>query len=82
MMLRMPQSLHTELAKAAELEEVSLNQYITNTLAASMHWHAEQEPAEPPPRWLPAMLVTNIVVVVIAGVVALVLLIVAWQNGW
>ncbi len=82
LMLRMPQSLHTELAKAAELEEVSLNQYITNTLAASMHWHAEQEPAEPPPRWLPAMLVTNIVVVVIAGVVALVLLIVAWQNGW
>ena len=81
-MLRMPQSLHTELAKAAEREEVSLNQYITNTLAASMHWHAEQEPAPPPPRWLPAALLTNIVVVVIAGVIALVLLIVAWQNGW
>ena len=82
LMLRMPQSLHTELAKAAEHEEVSLNQYITNTLAASMRWHAEQEPAPQPPRWLPAALLTNIVVVVIAGVVALVLLIVAWQNGW
>ena len=35
-----------------------------------------------PPRWLPAALVTNIVVVVIAGVIALVLLIVAWQQGW
>jgi RNA polymerase sigma-B factor len=83
LMLRMPQSLHTELAQAAEREEVSLNQFITNTLAASMHWHAESENAPPPPpRWLPAALVTNIVVVVIAGVIALVLLIVAWQQGW
>jgi RNA polymerase sigma-B factor len=82
LMLRMPQSLHTELAQAAEREEVSLNQFITNTLAASMRWHAEREAAPPPPRWLPAALVTNIVVVVIAGVIALVLLIVAWQQGW
>jgi RNA polymerase sigma-B factor len=82
LMLRMPQSLHTELAQAAEREEVSLNQFITNTLAASMRWHAENEAAPPPPRWLPAALLTNIVVVVIAGVIALVLLIVAWQQGW
>src|ERR687895_669480 len=34
LMLRMPQSLHAELAKAAEREDVSLNQFITNTLAA------------------------------------------------
>jgi hypothetical protein len=82
LMLRMPQSLHTELAQAAEREEVSLNQFITNTLAASMRWHVENETAPTPPRWLPAALVTNIVVVVIAGVIALVLLIVAWQQGW
>jgi RNA polymerase sigma-B factor len=82
LMLRMPQSLHTELARAAEREEVSLNQYITNTLAASMRWHSENESASAPPRWLPAALLTNIVVVVIAGVIALVLLIVAWQQGW
>jgi RNA polymerase sigma-B factor len=82
LMLRMPQSLHTELAQAAEREEVSLNQYITNTLAASMRWHSESESAPRPPRWLPAALVTNIVVVIIAGVIALVLLIVAWQQGW
>jgi RNA polymerase sigma-B factor len=82
LMLRMPQSLHTELAQAAEREEVSLNQFITNTLAASMRWHAEREAAPAPPRWLPAALVTNIVVVVIAGLIALVLLIVAWQQGW
>ena len=41
---------------------------------------ARRAPA--PPRWLPAALLTNIVVVVIAGVIALVLLIVAWQQGW
>jgi RNA polymerase sigma-B factor len=82
LMLRMPQSLHTELARAAEREEVSSNQYIPNTLAASMRWHSENESAPAPPRWLPAALLTNIVVVVIAGVIALVLLIVAWQQGW
>jgi RNA polymerase sigma-B factor len=82
LMLRMPQSLHTELARAAAREDVSLNQYITNTLAASMRWHSDSESAPAPPRWLPAALLTNIVVVIIAGVIALVLLIVAWQQGW
>ena len=87
LMLRMPQSLHAELAKAAEHEEVSLNQFITNTLAASLSWHTtEEEPTPegdsgPSPRWLPAAILTNIVVVVIAGVIALVLLVVALQQG-
>jgi RNA polymerase sigma-B factor len=88
LMLRMPQSLHAELAEAAEREEVSLNQYITNTLAAGVGWHTEggAEPeVEPdrgaPPRWLPAAIVTNIVVVVIAGVIALILLVVALRQG-
>jgi RNA polymerase sigma-B factor len=81
LMLRMPQSLHAELAEAAEREEVSLNQFITNTLAASMGWHVEggeeRTPAQEAPQWLPAALVTNIVVVIIAGLVALALLVVA-----
>lgn len=82
LMLRMPQSLHAELAEAAEREDVSLNQYITNTLSASLGWHASEQRPASTPRWLPAALVTNIVVVVIAGLVALVLLLVAWQQGW
>lgn len=82
LMLRMPQSLHAELARAAEREDVSLNQYITNTLSASLHWHASDDRAASSPRWLPAAIVTNIVVVVIAGLVALTLLLVAWQQGW
>lgn len=89
LMLRMPQSLHAELAEAAEREEVSLNQYITNTLAAGVGWHTEGsagtglEPSDrvPPPRWLPAAIVTNIVIVVIAGVIALILLVVALSQG-
>lgn len=82
LMLRMPQSLHAELAQAAEREEVSLNQFITNTLAASLRWHSDSEAAPTPPRWLPAAILTNIVVVVIAAVIAIVLLILAWQQGW
>jgi RNA polymerase sigma-B factor len=83
LMLRMPQSLHAELAQAAEREEVSLNQFITNTLSAAMARNPDGErPQAPPPRWLPAAIVTNIVVVAIAGVIAVVLLLVAWQQGW
>jgi RNA polymerase sigma-B factor len=85
LLLRMPQSLHEELAAAAEHEDVSLNQYITNALASTVGWNREggaaPEPREPAPRWLPAALVTNIVVVLIAGAVALVLLVVALQRG-
>lgn len=88
LMLRMPQSLHADLAEAAEREEVSLNQYITNTLSAGVGWHTggSGEPGlEPagraPPRWLPAAIVTNIVIVVLAGVVALILLVVALRQG-
>jgi RNA polymerase sigma-B factor len=87
LMLRMPQSLHGELAEAAEREDVSLNQFITNTLAASLSWHTQgDQPASArdsrqSPRWLPAAILTNLVVVVIAGVIALVLLVVALQQG-
>ena len=35
LMLRMPHSLHAELARAAERDDVSLNQFITSSLASS-----------------------------------------------
>jgi antitoxin HicB len=38
LLLRMPQSLHGELADAAERENVSLNAYINGVLAAAMGW--------------------------------------------
>jgi RNA polymerase sigma-B factor len=89
LLLRMPNSLHGELARAAEREHVSLNQFITNTLAAAMGWGQQDDallphdkPAQrPAPSWLRAAIVTNIVIVVVAGVLAVVLLVLAWQSG-
>ena len=38
LLVRMPATLHDELARAAAMEGVSLNQLITGTLAAAMRW--------------------------------------------
>ena len=91
----MPRPLHDDLAEAAEREGVSLNRFITATLTAAIDRRATGLPrpgrtspatrkleAREVPRWLPAAIVANIVVVAIAAVVALVLLVIAWQNGW
>ena len=89
LLVRMPQSLHDELARAAEGDRVSLNQFITNALASTVGWNQPPRPAVPerpqpqpqPPRLLRAAIVTNIVVLALAGVAAL-LLLAAWQQGW
>jgi RNA polymerase sigma-B factor len=90
LLLRMPRSLHDDLAEAAEREGISLNRFITGTLTAVLHPREQGTgPADPEqpdtlhvrevPRWLPAAVVVNIVVVVIAVLAALVLLVIAWQ---
>lgn len=38
LLLRMPQTLHAELARIAEREKVSLNQFITDALAGALGW--------------------------------------------
>jgi predicted RNase H-like HicB family nuclease len=40
LLLRMPQTLHAELARVAEREKVSLNQFITDVLAGALGWRA------------------------------------------
>jgi RNA polymerase sigma factor (sigma-70 family) len=89
LLLRMPPSLHTKLASAAQREEVSLNHFMTRALAAAVAWQetngggdrgADRRPA-PTPGWLPAAIVANIVVVAIAGILAVILLLVAWQGA-
>jgi antitoxin HicB len=40
LLLRMPQTMHAELARAAERERVSLNQFITDALAGALGWRA------------------------------------------
>lgn len=42
LLLRMPQTLHAELSRAAEREKVSLNQFITDALAGALGWRAPQ----------------------------------------
>jgi predicted HicB family RNase H-like nuclease len=38
LLVRMPQSLHAELARSAERDQVSLNAFITGVLAAAANW--------------------------------------------
>jgi predicted HicB family RNase H-like nuclease len=97
LLLRIPQGLHAELAHKADREEVSLNGLITGMLAGAVGWQREgatteagsRPPAEASPgeaadrsRFLPVAIIANIVVVVLAALATIVLLIVAWQNGW
>ena len=94
LLLRMPRTLHDDLAKAAERENLSLNRFITATLTSAIKGRVAEpgqrveQPDSPEfearevPRWLPTAIVVNIVVVAVAAIVALVLLVIAWQNGW
>jgi antitoxin HicB len=97
LLLRLPQGLHAELAHKADREEVSLNGLITGMLAGAVGWQrdgateaadstslseASASPAEGGSRFLPAAIIANIVVVVLAALAAITLLIVALQNGW
>jgi RNA polymerase sigma-B factor len=97
-LVRMPSELHEQLARAAEREEVSLNRFVTDALAAAVapgqrtHQPAagrraagadESQPAvaRRPARALRVALATNLAVVVIAGLVAVWLLVLALQRG-
>jgi RNA polymerase sigma factor (sigma-70 family) len=79
LMVRMPQSLHGELAQAAQREDVSLNQFITGALAAAVHWRAREgtTPSGESSSSLRRVLLINLVVLAIVGVAALILLVVA-----
>jgi predicted RNase H-like HicB family nuclease len=46
LLLRMPQTLHAELSRAAERENVSLNQFITDALAGALGWRAPARKAQ------------------------------------
>jgi antitoxin HicB len=47
LLVRMPQTLHGELTRSAEREQVSLNQFITDILAGGVGWRAPGSPARP-----------------------------------
>jgi RNA polymerase sigma-B factor len=94
LLVRMPQSLHAELARVAEREGVSLNTLITGALASAVGWRegavdgldTPDDPTDRPHRrgreWTSIALAANLVVVVLAATVAVVLLVVALTHGW
>jgi RNA polymerase sigma-B factor len=91
LLVRMPQSLHAELARAAEREEVSLNQFITSSLSSAVGWRrdapgedpasASAQPDENGRSGLRTALVVNLVVLAIVAAVAVILLIIALHNA-
>ena len=89
LMLRMPHSLHAELARAAERDEVSLNQFITSSLASVVGWRRlnGEGPVEPveeaaaPAQGRRRLLLLNAILLGIVGVAAVVLLVVALTQG-
>jgi RNA polymerase sigma-B factor len=113
-LVRMPKSLHADLASAAERQQVSLNRLVTEILAGAVEGRdlgsspspsakpgeastrsAESgqssapsaEPAQASrlerssPRSIRLVLATNLAVVILAAIVALVLLVLALQRG-
>jgi RNA polymerase sigma-B factor len=84
LLLRLPRTLHTELADAAEREGVPLNTYISGTLAAAVGHPAEEAaapalepgPAQPPRR----LLLINAVVIALAALAGIALLLTAWLG--
>lgn len=88
LLLRMPAALHAELARTAEREGVSLNQFITTSLAERVRWGgakpaAPAQAAEAPAarsRAVLVALIANAVVIGLAAVAALAILVLAWRG--
>jgi len=95
LLVRMPATLHDELARAAESEGVSLNQLITGVLASAVEWRSSEggvrrseesavaggeETASA--RLTRVAIAANLAVVLVVAVVAIVLLVLAWREGF
>jgi hypothetical protein len=85
LLVRMPATLHDELAHAARREGVSLNQLITGILAGAVEWRSGARMLEDgigghrlSGRTTSLLLAANLVLVVVAGAIALSLLVTAW----
>jgi HicB family len=102
LLVRMPATLHDELARAAETEGVSLNQLITGVLAGAVEWRAGEKQGQRPtarpandsaayrlmlfgrPLPVPSLrvaLAANFALVTFAALLAITLLLVAWQQS-
>ncbi len=80
LLLRMPRTLHADLAQAAEHEGTSLNQFITAALATKLGAGPDEHRSGPNPapnRAILYALVANAVVIGLAAVAAIIVLVVA-----
>lgn len=82
LLLRMPRTLHAELAQAAEREGTSLNQFITSALTRTVSGEGEEQErpggqAGGQSRVIAAALVANAVVIGLAAIAAIAVLLVA-----
>ncbi len=79
LLLRMPESLHGELARASERAGVSLNTFINNTLAGAVGGRSTVMSARAPEkgrrRFVERLLLVNLLVLSAVGVLAIVLLV-------
>ena len=89
LLVRMPATLHDELAQTAESEGVSLNQLITGVLAASVEWRStgggagsesKNSDSTSATRVDRMMLAANFAVVTLVALLALALLVTAWRG--
>jgi hypothetical protein len=89
LLLRMPAALHAELARTAEREGVSLNQFITRALASKIGWGTDADDESTPAgtsvdggrtNLIAVALVVNAVVIGLAAVAAIAVLVLAWQG--
>ncbi len=90
LLLRMPHTLHAELARLAETRGVSLNQLIVGLLSNSLDPASRSAPggleaassSDPrAQRRLSVALTVNLVVLAVAGVIAIALLVVALTGS-
>src|SRR3954469_3929826 len=81
LLVRMPRTLHADLARAADTEGVSLNQLIVGALTSAVSWRrtggAAAAPAQPRSRTLTVVLAANLAVLAVAAVVAVAALVAA-----
>lgn len=81
LLLRMPRTLHEQLAKASERDGVSLNQFITGVLASAVDWRNEDAaPGRSRSRGMTILLAANLVLVGLAAAAAIGFLIAAWLS--
>jgi RNA polymerase sigma-B factor len=78
-LVRMPTELHERLAQAAEQEDVSLNRFVTQALATRVDSPERHVPQAA--RALRVAVATNLAIVVLAGIVAIILFVLAVQRG-